>query len=144
MAQAQTSRDDDALKKKTDCVYFLASPLTCKKVCIYVCTDVCLCRVRKNTVYQSPACFWPPSPKIPFSIFHLFFFFFLPFLCFFFSWCVTKVFFPLGFGAHWLQGFGLAFCKGLKFKKHWFFSRTFPPLVAMSFLWIFVGMGILG
>jgi hypothetical protein len=42
MAQAQTSRDDDALKKKTDCVYFLASPLTCKKVCIYVCTDVCL------------------------------------------------------------------------------------------------------
>ncbi|CAM6037885.1 unnamed protein product [Sphagnum compactum] len=31
MAQAQTSRDDDALKKKTDCVYFLASPLTCKK-----------------------------------------------------------------------------------------------------------------
>ncbi|CAM6036609.1 unnamed protein product [Sphagnum compactum] len=31
MAEAHASRDDDALKKNTDCVYFLASPLTCKK-----------------------------------------------------------------------------------------------------------------
>ena len=25
--------EEDALKRNTDCVYFLASPLTCKKVC---------------------------------------------------------------------------------------------------------------
>lgn len=37
-------------------------------VSMYV--PMCVCRVRKNTVYQSLACFWPPSPKIPFSNFH--------------------------------------------------------------------------
>ncbi|KAK1324979.1 Zinc finger CCCH domain-containing protein 32 [Acorus calamus] len=26
-----TSQDEEAVKKNTDCVYFLASPLTCKK-----------------------------------------------------------------------------------------------------------------
>jgi hypothetical protein len=41
MAEAHASRDDDALKKNTDCVYFLASPLTCKKVCVHVCCSVC-------------------------------------------------------------------------------------------------------
>ncbi len=41
MAEAHASRDDDALKKNTDCVYFLASPLTCKKVCVHFCCSVC-------------------------------------------------------------------------------------------------------
>lgn len=31
-AAAATSAEDEALKRNTDCVYFLASPLTCKKV----------------------------------------------------------------------------------------------------------------
>lgn len=31
--QPPVSAEEEALKRNTDCVYFLASPLTCKKVC---------------------------------------------------------------------------------------------------------------
>jgi hypothetical protein len=34
-AQAITTEEDETLKRNTDCVYFLASPLTCKKVTFY-------------------------------------------------------------------------------------------------------------
>lgn len=30
--QPETTAEEEALKRNTDCVYFLASPLTCKKV----------------------------------------------------------------------------------------------------------------
>ena len=45
---APTSAEEEALKRNTDCVYFLASPLTCKKVrvslslYIYIYVDVLL------------------------------------------------------------------------------------------------------
>ena len=31
-----SSAQEEALKSNTDCVYFLASPLTCKKVCLFI------------------------------------------------------------------------------------------------------------
>lgn len=31
----QLTAEEEALKRNTDCVYFLASPLTCKKVFIF-------------------------------------------------------------------------------------------------------------
>jgi hypothetical protein len=34
--QPTPSPQDEALKRNTDCVYFLASPLTCKKVLFFL------------------------------------------------------------------------------------------------------------
>jgi hypothetical protein len=34
--QPTPSPQDEALKRNTDCVYFLASPLTCKKVLFFI------------------------------------------------------------------------------------------------------------
>ena len=40
---APTSAEEEALKRNTDCVYFLASPLTCKKVRFSLSFSLCVC-----------------------------------------------------------------------------------------------------
>lgn len=39
--QPETSAEEEALKRNTDCVYFLASPVSCKKVRPFFCFEFC-------------------------------------------------------------------------------------------------------
>jgi hypothetical protein len=104
---------------------------------------MCVCRVRKNTVYQSLACFWPPSPKIPFSnsstLFFFFFFFFLTFLCFFFSWCVTKVVFFFRVWCSLALGFRFGFLQRIEVQEALVFFEDFSSssgyVVSVDICW---------